>query len=278
VTCCRRCFIDIVDRQSLGADHLTAPERARFSSGHRERRPFVIVIEPDAVFAQRLDGCSCCTELVELKGSEGRMDTVLIDVNAEPRIGESGYRPYQSGWIKQPSGVYGNNPTTDVQNELVNHVPRLRRYAYSLIKNRELADDLVQDTLERALKGIQLFRSGTDLCGWLCTIMHNAFANQRRTGFARALHISLDDARTADEGLLVPEQSGAFEIRDLQLALNCLPAQQREVIVMVDLEALSYADTALALNVPLGTVMSRLSRGRLRLREWLGGERPIDRT
>lgn len=160
----------------------------------------------------------------------------------------------------------------DVRDQLIDHVPRLRRYAYRLIKNRELADDLVQDTLERALKHLALFKSGTNLCSWLCAIMRNAFANQTRKASARAVHVSMDNDVFAHDGLMAPDQTSLLEIRDLDYALNRLPARQREVVLLVGLNDLSYADTARALDIPVGTVMSRLSRGRERLRELMAGQ------
>ncbi len=81
----------------------------------------------------------------------------------------------------------------DIRNELMEHVPRLRRYARALISNRDLADDLVQDTLERALTRMKMFEAGTDLRAWLFTIMHNVFVNQVRKSSSRAVHVSVDD-------------------------------------------------------------------------------------
>ncbi len=163
----------------------------------------------------------------------------------------------------------------DIRDELMEHVPRLRRYARALINNRELADDLVQDTLERALGRSALFRAGTDLRAWLFTIMHNLFANQARKASTRAVHVPVDDAGLAADELAVPStQSHALEMRDLDYALQRLPAEQREVVLLVGLEEMSYAEVALALDIPLGTVMSRLSRGRERLRALMAGAQP----
>jgi RNA polymerase sigma-70 factor (ECF subfamily) len=140
----------------------------------------------------------------------------------------------------------------DVRDELIEHVPRLRRYARALINNRDLADDLVQDT-----------------------IMHNVFANQARKASARAVHVAVDDDSIAESELAVSsEQTRSLEMRDLDYALQRLPMEQREVVLLVGLEEMSYADVALALNIPLGTVMSRLSRGRERLRALMAGTRP----
>jgi RNA polymerase sigma-70 factor, ECF subfamily len=163
----------------------------------------------------------------------------------------------------------------DIRDELIEHVPRLRRYARALINNRELSDDLVQDTLERALGRTELFRSGTDLRAWLFTIMHNIFVNQVRKSSTRGVHLSVDDDAIPETEYAVPaSQSGVLEVRDLDYALQRLPADQREVVLLVGLEEMSYADVALALDIPVGTVMSRLSRGRERLRALMAGAVP----
>ncbi|HTI16557.1 MAG TPA: RNA polymerase sigma factor [Trinickia sp.] len=160
----------------------------------------------------------------------------------------------------------------NIRDELMEHVPRLRRYARALIHNEHLADDLVQDTLERALANASRFESGTDLRAWLFTIMHNLFANQVRKASARAVHLSVDDDGIAEYELAVPAgQSRSLEVRDLDYALQRLPPEQREVVLLVGLEEMSYADVALALGIPVGTVMSRLSRGRERLRALMAG-------
>jgi RNA polymerase sigma-70 factor (ECF subfamily) len=162
-----------------------------------------------------------------------------------------------------------------VRDELMDHVPRLRRYARALINNRDLADDLVQDTLERALKNTEKFESGTDLRAWLFTIMHNVFANQARKGAVRAVHISVDDENIPEREFAVQgTQTQSLEVRDLDFALQRLPLDQRQVVLLVGLEEMSYAEVALALEIPLGTVMSRLSRGRERLRALMAGAQP----
>jgi RNA polymerase sigma-70 factor (ECF subfamily) len=160
-----------------------------------------------------------------------------------------------------------------VRDELIEHVPRLRRYSRALLHNRELADDLVQDTLERALRNSHQFQRGTDLRAWLFTIMHNVFANQMRRPAGRATHVSVDDEEHTFENELAvhTNPSSGLEVRDLDFALQRLPAEQREVVLLVGLEEMSYADVALALDIPIGTVMSRLSRGRERLRALMVG-------
>jgi RNA polymerase sigma-70 factor (ECF subfamily) len=161
----------------------------------------------------------------------------------------------------------------NMQNELLGHLPRLRRYARALVNNRELADDLVQDAVERALSRLSLFAAGTDMRAWLFTIMHNVFANEIRKSSSRAVHLSVDDEEVTSlaDFAVSGNQLAALEVRDLDAALQRLPLDQRQVVLLVGLEEMSYAEVALALDVPLGTVMSRLSRGRERLRALMSG-------
>ena len=147
------------------------------------------------------------------------------------------------------------------------HIPRLRRYARALAGDQHAADDLVQDTLERALNKHHLWRPGSDLRAWLFAIMHNVFVNQLR---ARQAHpeAALDE----DDLPAVPSVQGArLEIRDLESALALLPPEQREIVLLVGLEQFSYAEAAKSLDIPIGTVMSRLFRGRERLRTLITG-------
>jgi len=143
---------------------------------------------------------------------------------------------------------------------IAEHIPRLRRYARALAGDSHRADDLVQDTLERALSKFHLWRHGSDLRAWMFSIMHNVFINQLK---ARR-ELALDEATEA--ALESPPQSDPLQLRDLDAALRRLPAEQREVLLLVGLEQLSYLEASQALDVPVGTVMSRLSRGRERLR------------
>jgi RNA polymerase sigma-70 factor (ECF subfamily) len=147
-------------------------------------------------------------------------------------------------------------------------IPSLRRYARALTGNREAADDLVQDTLERALARSALFRPGGNPRAWLFAIMHNLFVNQVRSAASRRT-VSLDPDSMEAAGQDLAHQGLA--VRDIERALALLPAEQREVVLLVALEALSYADTAKVVGVPVGTVMSRLSRGRERLRGLING-------
>ena len=150
------------------------------------------------------------------------------------------------------------------------HIPRLRRYDRSLVWERGRADDLVQDTLERAWGRFHLWRRGSDLRAWLFSIMHNIHANNVRAECAIPAQQSLDE----DE-LNIPvraTQEDELQIRDIQAALDCLPVEQREVLLLVGLEEMRYEEVARVLNVPVGTVMSRLSRGREHLRQIMAGK------
>ena len=152
-------------------------------------------------------------------------------------------------------------------NQAMQYIPRLRRYARALTGDANAADDLVQDALERALLKQDLWREGSDLRAWLFTLMHNVFVNQVRSASAsRTVPL---DASLAE--LPQPPAGDRLEIRDLDAALQLLPAEQRTVLLLVGLEQMTYEEAARVLDVPIGTVMSRLSRGRERLRRLLQG-------
>ena len=148
-------------------------------------------------------------------------------------------------------------------------IPRLRRYARALTGDRNAADDLVQDTLERAWSKFHLWRRGSDLRAWAFTIMHNVHVNQVRAR-ASSLAVSLDEDNA--DAPVRPTQTDMLEVRDIDASLQRLPIEQREVLLLVALERMSYQETASTLGIPIGTVMSRLSRGRERLRHLLAGE------
>jgi len=153
---------------------------------------------------------------------------------------------------------------------IVPYIPNLRRYARALVGDRDGADDLVQDTLERAVRKFHLWRPG-DLRAWLFSIMHNVFVNQLKSRKIPA-DVEIDDTFAAPVSSVT-----RTDVMDLQRALGTLAPEQREVVLLVALEDMSYADVSRALGIPMGTVMSRLSRGRERLRRVMNGE-PATRT
>ncbi len=153
---------------------------------------------------------------------------------------------------------------------IVDHIPGLRRYARALTADAWAADDLVQDTLERACNKWRLWLVGSDLRAWLFTLMHNIYANQVRHAVRSASHMTLVDIEQHGAELCAPSESADLGL-DLQRCLMRLPDDQRAVLLLVTLEDLAYADVARILDVPIGTVMSRLSRARSRLRELMDG-------
>jgi RNA polymerase sigma-70 factor (ECF subfamily) len=149
----------------------------------------------------------------------------------------------------------------DERHAIVDLIPRLRRYARALVGDRFAADDLVQDTLERAWTKFHLYRGGTDLRAWLFTVMHNVHVNRVRA--LRPIDAITDELPEVAQRAV---QGDSLMVRDMDRALAKLPEEQREVLLLVALEDLSYEEAARALGIPIGTVMSRLSRARERLR------------
>jgi RNA polymerase sigma factor (sigma-70 family) len=150
---------------------------------------------------------------------------------------------------------------------MVELIPRLRRYARALVGDRATADDLVQDTLERAWAKIHLYRRGTDLRAWLFTVMHNVHVNRVRA--ARPTDMLEDEMPELAQR--APQGDGLL-VRDLDRAIARLPAEQSAVLLLVTLEEMSYEEAARALGIPIGTVMSRLSRAREKLRGMMLGQ------
>ena len=152
--------------------------------------------------------------------------------------------------------------------EFVACIPHLRRYARGLTGERERADDLVQDTLERAWSKFSLWQRRGEVRAWMFGIMHNLFIDRMRSQRG-----NLEDS-AGDELPELPQRAtptDALALRDLERALQRLPVEQREVLLLAAVEGLSYQDIAKVAGVPIGTVMSRLSRARERLRAELDG-------
>lgn len=166
--------------------------------------------------------------------------------------------------------------------EALPHLPRLRRYARLLAGDAARADDLLQDTLERAARKWALWRAPPDadaaaravaLRAWLLTLMHNLFLNQRRDRHEH-LHEVYDDQDGRHDPLHEPVRQVQTRL-DLERALAALSPPAREVVLLVCVEELSYEQAARVLDVPVGTVMSRLSRARERLRQLMDGRAPM---
>jgi RNA polymerase sigma-70 factor, ECF subfamily len=153
---------------------------------------------------------------------------------------------------------------TDFPRLVENEIPRLRRYARALARDASRADDLVQSCLVRAIAKQHLWQPGTDLRAWLFTILHNQHVNDVRRGVREGASIPVEEVASA---LTVDANAGAsLQLRDLGRALMRLPDEQRQVILLVGLEGMRYEEVAMILDIPIGTVRSRLSRGRETLR------------
>jgi RNA polymerase sigma-70 factor, ECF subfamily len=154
-------------------------------------------------------------------------------------------------------------------------IPALRRYASALLGSRQDADDLVHDCLVRALERLHTRREDTEIRVWLFAIMHNLFISQLRKAKVRGRTEPLGDDTEAGPSLRA-NQEDRLHWQDLIRALNSLSEEQRTVVLLVTIENLSYAEVARVLGIPTGTVMSRLARGRERLRQLTGVEaRPV---
>lgn len=153
------------------------------------------------------------------------------------------------------------------RDELIETLPRLRRYARMLTGDRTRADDLVQDAIERALARESTFRTGANLRAWLFALMHNLFVDGTRQ--REAIDWSADSSELPE--MAAPSQSDPAEMRDIHAALHKLPPDQCEVLLLVAVEGLRYREAAEVLAVPVGTVMSRLARAREKMHELLGG-------
>ena len=169
----------------------------------------------------------------------------------------------------------------DFTRRLEAEIPRLRRYARALTRDVSRADDLVQSCLTRAVAKQHLWQPGTDLRAWLFTILHNQHVNDVRRSVREGVNVAVEEMAP-----VLTIQSNALDVlqlRDLEAAIAKLPQEQRQVILLVGLEGMRYEEVALILGVPVGTVRSRLSRGRDQLRRLMDmgddeetGEEEID--
>ena len=166
---------------------------------------------------------------------------------------------------------------TSFLDEIEGCVPDLRRYARALTRNADRADDLVQDCIERALRKRSLFRPTGPLRAWLYRILLNLYRNSLRQNRRRGDHISMD-ALVIEPSIPAP-QPGRIALAEMSRAIDQLPDEQREALLLVVLEGMSYEEAAGILEIPAGTLLSRLSRARATLRQLTGaGEEPRLRT
>ena len=161
------------------------------------------------------------------------------------------------------------HPTVSFEAEVISWLPQLRRYARALTGDPAWADDLVQDTAERALARWKAFRPDSNLRAWLLTILRHLYIDQLRM----RREIAVDDESAPWRNLEAPRgEVDGLVLRDVQRALYHLPVEQREVLLLVCVEELSYQEASTALGVPIGTVMSRLSRAREHMRVLLADD------
>ena len=164
----------------------------------------------------------------------------------------------------------------DITGLLESEIPRLRRYARALTRDPGRADDLVQSCLVRALTKQHLWREGTDLRAWLFTILHNLHVNEVRRSARDGAAVPVEDVEMA-----LPAKESASDclrLRDLDRALGRLPEEQRQIVLLAGLEGMRYEQIAQILDIPVGTVRSRLSRGRETLRVMIGTEEKAARA
>jgi RNA polymerase sigma-70 factor, ECF subfamily len=164
----------------------------------------------------------------------------------------------------------------EVRQLIVEQIPHLRRYARALVGNRDHADDLVQDCLERAWSRMHLWRAGTNIRSWLFTILHNLHANAARKRSTQPRVFDVEAAALP----VRPMQEDALNVGSVWRSFARLPEPQRAAILLISVEEMSYAEAAAVLDIPMGTLMSRIHRGRERLRELMAnpGDNPGDDT
>jgi RNA polymerase sigma-70 factor, ECF subfamily len=156
----------------------------------------------------------------------------------------------------------------DFRNQLIAEIPHLRRFARSLCGDASLADDLVQDCIERALKKSHLYDVTKPLRAWLYAVLRNIHVSNWRSNAKHQYAKNLDELQDG-EGATRAEQEDNFSTYAITEALDKLPQQHREVLVLISLEEVSYRDASEIIGVPIGTIMSRLSRARSILKDIL---------
>jgi RNA polymerase sigma-70 factor (ECF subfamily) len=164
----------------------------------------------------------------------------------------------------------GSLEMADIRSKLVAQIPRLRRHARALTRDVIAADDLVQDCLERAVSKSHLWQEGTNLRAWLFTILHHTYVNQVRRAAREGTPIALTDIEPEPALTSAPNQDKRLELRDLERALAKLSDEQRAALLLVGMEGMNYDQAAAVLDVPVGTIRSRVSRGRDALCQLMG--------
>lgn len=191
------------------------------------------------------------------------------DAESDPTLDATGLEPGAGDFVPDPNAP----PDPAVIAQIEAEIPRLRRFARAMVRDATLADDLVQECLERALSRLHLWRPGSNLRAWLFTILRNLHINGVRR---RQPVVDIDDEAQAAIGAAPGSQFVRLELRDLRRALGLLPNEQREVVLLIGLEGISYGEAADILGISIGTVKSRLSRGRRALRALMEGHSPCD--
>ena len=177
-------------------------------------------------------------------------------------------QPHRSSWLgPQSHGLKQGSINRSLVSQIEALIPRLRRYARAMVRDPVAADDLVQDSLAQALAKIHLWEDGTDLRAWLFTILHNRHISLARQA-ARRRVVELQRFKPSSE--LLPNQIARLELRDLERAIARLPEEQRSLILLVGLEGMSHEEAVSVVDLPVGTVRSRVSRGRETLRMMTG--------
>ena len=159
----------------------------------------------------------------------------------------------------------------DKRNALVAELPHLLRYARALTRDTDAAEDLVQDCASRALSRLHLFEAGTNMRAWLFTVMHNLHRQNLRKVSRRPANDQMSE-EIENRLASIDDATQRLAVRDLDRAMAELPEEQRQVVLLIGLEDMSYQDTATILDIPVGTVMSRLARARERLRRAMEGQ------
>jgi RNA polymerase sigma-70 factor (ECF subfamily) len=190
-----------------------------------------------------------------------------VDDGEDPVVGELEAAALKPGRSSASPSTEGGGETGYADDAIVAEVSVLKRYALALTKNADLAEELIQDCVARALSRRHLFRRDMAVRPWLFTIMHNLHVNSRRQAFMRS--VLLESRSGMPIEAVDPNQEHVVELRKVVRALDALPQEQQRVMLLVVVQELSYREAAETLGVPMGTVMSRLARGRERMRELL---------